>query len=520
MIRQPIRRLVAAVLALLLAAFANLRAGDTAIASAVDTCKQVCESLKAANKRAHYVFLLDVSHSMHDRQLGNLYERAIGIMRHTLAFMTPEDHVTIITFSDKPSVGRQGPLGDSPDLALRGLPKSADGSNDVNLGLAIDQAITAAEADDDAAATTLLLITDSLHLPLPESKYPFRDGRKWDELRSRAEALGAGRLLAFYAGLRANSDAALMRSVIPDAADFAVKSPGYAQRLVATTRDSMARSLLLEEADGVVSVSWPRDEVLDNIRMGRNVFPVIFRNRSKYLPITVHELRITVTGGKAAAYPSADRLTLQPNASETIDVTLEWPAGPASMAPSDIETINETLEITGRFDSPYLSEVESLGVSKNWHLDDASQMVRGSVELGHPRIWGIGTGLAIVITLALLILFRRRPKLIGRLKAGGAGESTSSFGEVYLEGRKIRVPGSGRHLASLPGTAVIRGTRKPGIRPRLDLLEITFSPTRDGKRRVIAECEPNSSVIINGVEFRWDADIQPPNMRDLIRSQR
>lgn len=206
------RRLFWVILAALLSMLLNPVAA-TAAAPDQAPLSEVLDELNVDGLRADYVILVDTSSSMED---GRLYGKVKSALRPLLAALSPQDHVSLLTFDTVPAVRYSGPAGRPGDRALGQLPERATGTA-TDIGAAVDAGIRELERVDAEQVGTLILVTDGEHRPPAGSPYPADTGAgAWSKLAPRAKAVGTRHAVnSFALALRTDTDAGLLRLAFP-----------------------------------------------------------------------------------------------------------------------------------------------------------------------------------------------------------------------------------------------------------------------------------------------------------------
>ncbi|UGT62489.1 vWA domain-containing protein [Nocardia asteroides] len=161
---------------------------------------------------ADYVVLADVSGSMD--QPGR-YPALLTALPRLLDGLDPADRVSLYTF-DSTVHSRYSGAGLGGDRLVAQLPGTANVAASTDLGPPIAAGLDELRRPDGAPIRTVVLVTDGMHDPPPESEYADLSGPAWAELARRAGEAGDANT-AFYTVLvgAGDFDAAQATRIFP-----------------------------------------------------------------------------------------------------------------------------------------------------------------------------------------------------------------------------------------------------------------------------------------------------------------
>lgn len=478
---KTLRTAVAVLLVCWLAAVPDMRParadeGLDAIAAAVGVTQQATD----------YVVIVDTSASM--RQEGR-WARAREAVSGLLTNLTPDDHVTLITFDDGAKTAFTG-VDPAPATVLAALPAQPAGRQ-TDIGAAIDLGVRALARDGAREVAALVLLTDGELDAAGSSKYASPDAPAWAELRNRAATVTQGRQVgAFALSLGPESDAGLLTKVFPSAE---VATPSDIVAYLTGLNDELTRLRVAEalapDLAGPVTVA-----VEDATTTGGTVTATArFTSTAEYLPVTVSSVALEppVPGATVGLRPGT--VELAPGAEATALVTVELPPG-TDMSANLVATLT----------SPWQAELAELGLGQPLTATSAPiELVAVDIATASPsasparsepaqeppaesgvvaalRPWVVPAAVAAAALLLVLwalkaVAKRRGPRLDGSLAVMADGDVVDEFivtgpeakvtrGDLQLTVQRLKdgtVQLKGRHGKEKFTAQLVDGQRTP-----------------------------------------------------------
>jgi hypothetical protein len=453
---------------------------------------EVYRTLQIESVPARYVILVDTSASM--QQGTDLYGQLRVALRAHLAALSPDDTVALVTFDNVADVVFNGPVGTNPDAVLGRLPARATGDH-TDIGRALELGLTLLSSSN-APVGNVLLFTDGRHDPPPGSPYPYVEGGSWEQLRRSAGALKMDHLTGFSVPLRPGAGVELLRTIVPDAQELTVTSIGALARDLEVPkragRVGKARSVLGPDTRGGVVAEWHRTAA--TIDAGETRLTLVLRSTTKRIPLTVTDLAVDSSSGTVRVRAPAGPVTVPPAGRVPVDVEVEWD-------PADGQ-VKATLTARAVVDSSWSPVIrQDLGLTFQPQLTGERATLTGTVDSGPSWWWLAGATVALLLLAAGLWFWHSRlrtPPMSGTLEATSP-LSGDVYGRLPLSGRRMTF---GRPEIGVPGAGTVRGVRidtRPAVR-------IGYSPNGVPERSTTADCPADTSMILNGVGFRWVTD--------------
>ena len=483
-------------------AFLLVLASVSSAFAAPITRADVFKTLKVDEISADYVVLVDTSGSMKGR-----WPTVKKNVATFLAAMAPADHLSLVTFDSAPAIRYSGAVSSS-GLAAAQLPKTPTGAK-TDLGAAIEYGLRELSRPDASPVQTILLITDGKHDAPGGSSYPRTTGAAWTRLRETAAKALNGRTIRAYAlGLGGNTDAAVLKTVYPDAAIVALPDsqlPGYLERVKEETRIAKAQQVLGADLNGVVKATWSVPTL--DLNKGRGEAKLTLVSTAKYVPLAVSGLKASISGlaGTAAGLP--DSVTLAPGESQTYAVKLTWlPPQEMRIGTRQVERAGK-IALVGQTTSPWTDVLNrDLGLQFAPKLASEGGSFRAKGTIGFSAVT-FALLVALIVGAAALVwaLFQATRPSLGQ--GGGTLLITGESGrhEVRLQGKRMRI-GPGKPI-DLPGSGFVTGKRrKRSGGPGKELLvQVKYKGT-DGKPQA-ASLAGGDDKTLSGVRFKYQTEM-------------
>jgi hypothetical protein len=412
-----------------------------AAAASPPTRAEVYQQLGVDHVAADYGILVDTSASMKE---GDLYGQVRGALRPLLDALSPQDHLSLITFDSVPTVRFSDRIGGSASQALGRLPAEPAGKF-TDLGAAIGEALREFERPDAAGVNTLLLLTDGRHDPAAGSSYPTTSGQAWTALADRAHALrGRHRVSAFGIELGSGpTDAGLLQRVFSQASVLALppgQIGGYLERVKLLTSAEKARAILASDRGGAVTVTWSGDSLSHlDLNRGHARVTVTLHSSMVHVPLELSGFRLSSTGLPIKASSLPEHLRLAPRGARAFQLDLAFPAlggfGLGRHTVHEHGTLALAAAVTPSWDRVLRDD---LGMPLRPPLRTGAVPTRGSGRVGWSFLT-LGALLALALALVGLVRLRsvrRKPRLRGSLSVIRDGEELLASD---LRGRKARL---------------------------------------------------------------------------------
>lgn len=462
--------------ALLLGASLMLLAAPSAQAV---TREQVLSALGVDAVPADYVLVVDTSRSM---QQGNRYGKATAAIGQLLRAVSPKDHLSLITFDATPALRYTGTVGQG-QRATGQLPGSALGGG-TDIGAALQAALDELERPDAAGIGTVVLMTDGKHNPPTGSAYPRTTGAPWAALGPRGRAVRSNATIAAYAlGLRAGSDAALLKRAFPNASIVALppnQLSGFLNRVKEQTRIAKARRLVAADRGRGIAVEWPTEQLRQlDLTEGKATVDVVFRSRLRAVPVTLRAFELNAEGVAIKGSGLPDSVTLRPGQRRSIPVKLSFEKRGGPWFGKKTVTEEGTISLTAKARSPWASVLrKDLQASVKPDLAANRTRTRATGEVGRSW-WTFGVLVLLLLSVAGYTFFRRRRRY-ARLGGTLQIQRTMDYEEVPLGGfgRKAVIgPDKDISLDGARGKIRAKRTSGPdGTRQLALLVELSAGP--------------------------------------------
>jgi VWA domain-containing protein len=386
------------------------------------TMNNVLDELGVSRIPTSYVFVIDVSQSM---QRSGLYPQALTALGRFLRAIDPKDQIGVVIFAKRGETALPlAPLTSVSDV-ISALPERAEGTA-TDIGAGLSQALGELQDAPPGQPATVVLLTDGIHAPADDSRFPTTTGAEWDKLATRAAELQKSRQIsAFAIPLSGASGVDVLCSVFPGTRKLQVGSSpasltNYLQRTQALTRLETAARLLQDDRDKGVQVEWPPTLAEVDVPSGTTTAQVRLRNAAPHLPAVVDGLRLVANGDLpvvASELPS--HIDLAPGQTVEYAVRLDWPAPHDSGWRAGNGRYDTELSLDAHVSSPLADRLRSL------------PLPRGAPEFSAGILGGPGllSGLAplswnpwpllvlLVLTVAgVLVALRRWPSMTGQLQ--------------------------------------------------------------------------------------------------------
>lgn len=443
---QGARFLVAVLVGLLLAVVGVLPA------VAEESLDAIAATLGIEDQATDYVLIVDTSLSMQEE---GRWDRARDALSGLADSLTPDDHVTLITFDD----GAQTVFaGDAPDTdtLLAALPDEPIGTQ-TDIGAAIDEGVDALNRDGASEVAAFVLLTDGELDAADDSDFKTADAPAWADLRTRAEEASTDRQVgAFALSLGPESDAGLLTQVFPSAQ---VATPDDIVGFLSGLTDEITRfrvgEVLAPELEQPVTVTLS-EPVVDG---STATLTATWTSTTTNLPTTVAAVQLAPAIEGAALGMEPATLDLAPGQTQTTAVTITVPPG-----------TDAAVALAATLTSPWQAQLAPLGMGQE--LAATSAPVQLTVAASAPPSpsptpsaapepegaappglldgvpsWAVPAALGVLALLAVLALLvsairKRMPQLDGSLAL------VSPQGEVVDE-FLVTGPSSSTHRSGL-----------------------------------------------------------------------
>jgi VWA domain-containing protein len=450
--------------------------------------------LGIADVATDYVVLVDTSGSMADN---GRYDDVRDSLRTFFAGLRPVDHVTLITFAESTDVVHDGPADKAAD-AIDDMPDTPV-SDYTDLGTAIDLGFSSLERSGHAPLGAVVLLTDGLDNPPPDSRYDDEDA--WAELADRGKRL-AGHVSGYTLPLKTDeSGTDVLGDLLPTVVlrmTSAESLSAFLGRLADDVRREAAKDLVKPDLDAAIEVEWVPPPAGADLSTPVE-WTVRVNSRAAHLPLEVTGLRVEVTGFEPKIGGLPARLTLAPD--ERVELKVSVGAVQTSeMRLREIRPVDTRLRLVGTVDSPWRTVVErDLELEFAPRPLDGAVAWKGTTTVGYPVLIVAGAGLVIVllITTPGFVWSRRHPKMRGTLFATAAGGQPL---RIDLRGRRrLRFPRPQTPLSpGMSGEFTLRG----GTGPDRGSLRIDYRSRGDGQNKQQL-CAPDTEREIYGITMRY-----------------
>ncbi|MHA6511728.1 vWA domain-containing protein [Tessaracoccus sp. Z1128] len=396
-------------------------------AAADEQLDTLAATLGIQDQATDFILVVDTSVSMKDDgRWGRAREALSGLFES----LTPDDHVTLITFDDGAQTVFEG-TDPNPATLLATLPDTPEGTQ-TDIGAAIDEGVEALTRDGASDVAAFVLLTDGELDAAEGSSYETPDAPAWDALRSSAAAATTGRQVgAFALSLGPKSDAGLLAQVFPDAD---VATPGDIVGFLSGLSEEIKRfrvgEVLAPDLEQPVTVAVSEPQITD----ARATFTATWTSTATHLPTTVAAVQLTPGVDGAAVGMEPATLELAPGQTQTSTVTLTLPPG-----------TDAAVALAATVTSPWQPQLAQLGLAQTFQATSqpvtlttaaASQAessataapTGGPVDEGQPApsllgalpSWALAAAAGVLAAVVLLALIagairRRMPQLDGSL---------------------------------------------------------------------------------------------------------
>ncbi|MBN1192413.1 MAG: VWA domain-containing protein [Coriobacteriia bacterium] len=456
----------------------------------------IFEALRVDDLSADYVILVDTSGSMK----GAKYAQTKQALSTFLGAISPNDHISLVTFDVAPAIRYSGPAGSSNAAAAQ-LPAEATGRM-TDIGAAIETALDELERPDAADVATIILLTDGVHEPPKGSAYPQVNGSAWDTLSQRAASHPERVIKAYSLGLEEKTDAALLKSVFPNASVVALppdQLAPYLERVKEQTRIAKAQRILQGDLAGVVQVRFPPDSSFD-MDEGSGSLQVELTSMLKYVPVAVEGLTVNVDGASVTAVVDpAGSVSLAPGETKSIEVTLEW------SPPKDFRVGREEIiesgqaTMTASVTSPWgavLTDDLGLGFTPTLAVEGGIVNTRGWIGMAYSTVALLAGILLLALGIIAYLLNARRPRLRGSLRVSTPGSASL---EIVLGGHKVDLARASK--GALPGKGSVSGKRIKRRGKRGSDVQLVVRYAKDGRTYRTGSLEWGRTTVVDGTTF-------------------
>ena len=504
------RALLVTVLGSLLFGASLARVGS---ASAAVTRADVFKALNVDQVPADYVVVVDTSSSMQ----GSKYDRLLDALDSFVGALSPNDHLSLITFDSVPALRYSGKVGNDPQKVIRQLPATPEGTR-TDMGAAFESAITELQRPGASDIETLAFFTDGNHRPPDGSLYPLKTGAAWTELRTQADALGVNDLGVYAIALRRNSgstDVGLLKQVFPHTQVLGLSPdqlPDYLDRIKEQTRTAKAKSLLRTDVDKGVEVKWPAMTGLD-LNAGSADVQITVRSLSKHLPFEVNGLKAAAEGFGVAVSGMPKSLSLAPGETKKLPVKLTWTWKKPFRFLKAEATEASTLSLNGALTSQWVSVLKddlNLKLAAVMPPNSGAFSATGEYGMSLALIVGGLVLIAVVVAAAVYKWRTRNEKMGGVFRIQPRAGSEQSC-EVHLsQRRQVAFGGRSKDGAGWPGsgTLIARTEKKSKPSPRgkpvkrnIRFLVVNVTPP-EGRKDTFT-IEMGETVERSGRRYRW-----------------
>jgi VWA domain-containing protein len=398
----------------------------------------VFTALHVAQMPADYVILVDTSGSM---ESGNLYAGVKSALSPLLQSLSPDDHLSLLTFDAVPAIRYSGPVGSAGDHALAQLPERATGKG-TDIGAAIEAGIRELERPDALQVGTLILLTDGQHEPAAGTSYPGRNGGAWDTLASRGKALSERHAInSFALALRPDTDASLLQQAFAQTTIAALPQDqvgSYFVGLRDQVKSLKARALLA--ADHLtLTATWSgllKDLSYDT---GAADATLTITSGSTHVPLVVSGIRVSGTGARIQASVDQRSVLINPNEKKNVKVRVSFEHESGFQLGREKVTDHGTLTVRGDISSPWsdvLTRDLNLPFKPALNTKPARVVITGEYGLGFALLALCLAGLLAAVVIVRALVVARQPRLRGAISVLNGGEPVED--EVHLSGRRLR----------------------------------------------------------------------------------
>lgn len=337
---QGARFLVAVLVGLLLAVVGGLPA------AAEENLDAIAATLGIEDQATDYILIVDTSLSMQEE---GRWGRARDALSGLADSLTPDDHVTLITFDDGAETVFEGDAP-STNTLLGALPDEPTGTQ-TDIGAAIDEGVDALNRDGASEVAAFVLLTDGELDAAEDSDFVTADAPAWADLRTRADEATADRQVgAFALSLGPESDAGLLTQVFPDAQ---VATPDDIVGFLSGLTDEITRfrvgEILAPELDQPVTVTLSEPTVDGTTA----TLTATWTSTTTNLPTSVAAIQLAPAIEGAAVGMDPATLDLTPGQEQTSTITLALPPG-----------TDAAVALTATVTSPWQAQLAPLGLGQ------------------------------------------------------------------------------------------------------------------------------------------------------------
>lgn len=404
----------------------------------------VVAALGLASEPADYVVLVDTSGSMNQ---GGRYHAVRLKLRTLLAGLEADDRVSLLTFDSAARSRFRGVIGDSPDAILAKLPATAAGDH-TDIGAAIAAGLTELERADTHRLAALILITDGVLDARPGSAYADVGSTAWKKLNSRATDLAKNHEVAAYAvSLKANTDAALLKKVLPKATEVSATEVG--NRFADLGGDLVrlqAAKALEDELAAPIQVAWSGDLAAALASSAPVAVSLDFTSPYSHVPVELQDLQVQPQAGLSVVLTGLpEKVTLEPGG----HVAVAAQAMVSGSAGSGAE-----VGLTAKVTSPWRKVLEEdLGL-------EFAPVLAGSAAIAPPPLKLPPTLAPTLVAIVALVGLGGGVLLIGRMLLMPRVDGLLAFSrngrgvaDIVVNGRRMKLvaPEGSVELAELRG---------------------------------------------------------------------
>lgn len=468
----------------------------TAAQEAVVTRSTVFEVLKVDDLSADYVILVDTSGSMK----GAKYAQTKQALTTFLGAISPNDHISLVTFDVAPAIRYSG-LAGSSNAAAAQLPAEATGRM-TDIGAAIETALDELERPDAADVATVILLTDGVHEPPSGSSYPGIAGSAWDSLRERAASHPERVIRAYSLGLEEKTDAALLKTVFASAAVVALPTDQlapYFERVKEQTRIAKAQRILQGDLAGTVQVRFPPESSFD-MADGTGSLQVEVTSLLQHVPVILDGLSVSVGGTSLSAtvVPSGS-IALAPGETKTIEVALEWsPPMDFRIGREEVVESGQTT-MTASLTSPWdavLKDDFGLDFAPMIAVEGGTVSATGWTGMAYTTVALLAGIVLLALAVVAYVLNARRPRLRGGLRVAAPGSASV---EIALGGHRVDLARASKGALVGAGSVVGKRIKRKGKRGSEVQLIVRYA--KDGRTYRTGSLDWGRTTVVDGTTF-------------------
>ncbi|MHA6524912.1 vWA domain-containing protein [Tessaracoccus sp. G1721] len=429
-------------------------------AAADEALDELAATLGIEDQATDYILIVDTSLSMQEEGRWGRARDAVSGLADSLS---PDDHVTLITFDDGAETVFGGDAPDT-DTLLAALPDEPTGDQ-TDIGAAIDEGVAALTRDGASEVAAFVLLTDGELDAAPDSPFGRVGNPAWASLRTRADEAMTGRQVgAFALSLGPESDAGLLTEVFPNAQ---VATPDDIVAFLSGLTDEITRfrvgEVLAPDLEQPVTVALSEPVVEGSTA----TLTATWTSTTTNLPTTVSAVQLTPAVEGAALGMEPATLDLAPGQTETSTVTITVPPGTDAtvalaatltspwqpqLAPLNLgqalAATSAPVQVTVADNAPPPSPSPTPSVAPEPEGVEQPSLMDGLPSWALPAALG---ALALLVVLALMVsaVRKRMPQLDGSLAlVTPAGEVADEF---LVTGPSSSTRRSGLTVKAKPG---------------------------------------------------------------------